>query len=216
MHQLNKDDITAAVFPPANRKEDREPARPIAAAAAAETNSNNPGSVYDFSATKAETPPVPLQKSRREAAAKSPRQAAAGRCNDEMPMAAAFSEGPSSSSSSNKVGKQLVSTGTKLLPSQQLETKLPQTQHQQQQQVQQPPRHQQHHTVVAASGTGLAGSSSNGANAGSIYQNNPQLGYADSRSAIAGGAAPAAPPARAPGAGVGRGAGGNKGAEGKN
>ncbi len=180
MHQLNKDDITSAVFPPANRKEDREPGRPIAAAAV-ETNSNNPGNVYDFSATKAETPPVPLQKSRREAAAKSPRQAAAARCNDEMPMAVAFSEGPSSSnSSSNKVGKQLVSTGTKLLPSQQLETKTlppPPSQHQQQQQVQQ----QRHHNVVAASGTGLAGSSSSGANAGSIYQNNPQLGYADSR-----------------------------------
>jgi hypothetical protein len=185
MHQLNKDDITSAVlFPPANRKEDREPGRPIASAAAAvETNSNNPGSVYDFSATKAETPPVPLQKSRREAAAKSPRQAAAGRCNDEMPMAAAFSEGPSSSnSSSNKVGKQLVSTTKQLLPSQQLETKTlpPPSQHQQQQV--QPLRHQQHHNVVAASGTGLAGgSSSSGANAGSIYQNNPQLGYADSR-----------------------------------
>jgi hypothetical protein len=184
MHQLNKDDISSSVFPPANKKEDREPARPIAAAATVETNSNNPGSVYDFSATKAETPPVPLQKSRREAAAKSPRQAV-GRCNDEMPMAAAFSEAPSSSSSSNKVGKQLVSAGTKLLlPSQQLETKTlppPPSQHQQQQQVQQPARHQQHHNVVAASGTGLAGSSSSGANAGSIYQNNPQLGYADSR-----------------------------------
>ncbi len=192
MHQLNKDDISSAVlFPPANRKEDREPARPIAAAAAAvETNSNNPGSVYDFSATKAETPPVPLQKSRREAAAKSPRQAAS-RCNDEMPMAAAFSEGPSSSSSSSssKVGKQLVSTTKLLPPSQQLETKTlpPPSQHQQQQQQVQPPRHQQHHNVVAASGTGLAvsqqagGSSSSGANAGSIYQNNPQLGYADSR-----------------------------------
>jgi hypothetical protein len=181
MHQLNKDDISTALFPPANRKEDREPARPITAATA-ETNSNNPGSVYDFSATKAETPPVPLQKSRREAAAKSPRQAAAGRCNDEMPMTAAFSEGPSSSSSSNKVGKQLVST-TKLLPSQQLETKTlppPPSQHQQQQQVQQQQRHQQHHNVVAASGTG-GSSSSSGANAGSIYQNNPQLGYADSR-----------------------------------
>jgi hypothetical protein len=178
MHQLNKDDISTTIFPPANRKEDREPGRPIAAAV--ETNSNNPGSVYDFSATKAETPPVPLQKSRREAAAKSPRQAAS-RCNDEMPMAAAFSEGPSSNnSSSNKVGKQLVSSTTKqLLPSQQLETKtLPQ--HQQQQQVQQP-RHQQHHNVVAASGTGGSSSSSSGANAGSIYQNNPQLGYADSR-----------------------------------
>jgi hypothetical protein len=185
MHQLNKDDISSAVlFPPANRKEDREPARPITAAAAVETNSNNPGSVYDFSATKAETPPVPLQKSRREAAAKSPRQVAASRCNDEMPMAAAFSEGPSSSSSSsNKVGKQLVSTTKLLPPSQQLETKTlpppPSQQHQQLQQVQQPPRHQQHHNVVAASGTG--GSSSSGANAGSIYQNNPQLGYADSR-----------------------------------
>jgi hypothetical protein len=186
MHQLNKDDIsTAILFPPANRKEDREPGRPIAAAVAAvETSSNNPGSVYDFSATKAETPPVPLQKSRREAAAKSPRQAAAGRCNDEMPMAAAFSEVPSSSNSSNKVGKQLVSTTKLLLPSQQLETKTlppPPSQHQQQQ-VQQPRHQQQHHTVVAASGTGLAGSSSSGgANAGSIYQNNPQLGYADSR-----------------------------------
>jgi hypothetical protein len=183
MHQLNKDDISSAVlFPPANRKDDREPGRPIAAAAV-ETNSNNPGSVYDFSATKAETPPVPLQKSRREVAAKSPRQAA-GRCNDEMPMAAAFSEGPSSSNSSNKMGKQLVSTTKLLLPSQQLETKTlppPPSQHQQQQQVQQQPRHQQHHNVVAAaSGTG-GSSSSGGANAGSIYQNNPQLGYADSR-----------------------------------
>jgi hypothetical protein len=186
MHQLNKDDISSAIFPPANRKEDREPGRPITAVeTTSASNSNNPGSVYDFSATKAETPPVPLQKSRREAAAKSPRQAAAGRCNDEMPIAVAFSEGPSSSSSSNKVGKQLVSTTKLLPPSQQLETKtlppLP-SQHQQQQQVQ-PPRHQQHHNVVvAASGTGLAGSSSSsGASAGSIYQNNPQLGYADSR-----------------------------------
>jgi hypothetical protein len=179
IQQPNKDDTSVTLFQSAgtNKKEDRRSNRPI------ETSERGRGgtdstvgtqvltetaaaSVYDFSATKAETPPVPLQKARRDAAeAKSPRQVGSTSTNVAAAAAASKVEKQPQLTSSTGTGN----TSTK---NEQLDKKKqqhPQQLSQQQQQLSQmQQQHAQHYQP---------GSSSNS----TVYQASHELGYVDTR-----------------------------------
>ena len=194
LQPLNKEDTTpAALFQSttASRKDDRRTNRPMgaldagmsgrsAAESPAVAESATAGSVYDFSASKAETPPVPLQKSRREAAAKSPRQVTAR--SSEVAASCVLTPG-------SKTEKQPAGGSTKHQQQPQPEAKknhLQQQQQQPQQPHQQPhPQLQQaqHHQVqpLNAVAGSASGSSSNNTSSTSSYQPIPELGYMDSR-----------------------------------